>query len=257
MTADRNPFAPPTADAIAAAGGGIPPFHPAAGRGISAARLIGIVLFLRVVSLVLFYIYVTRMEGLLSAQESSHTMDLYLVRSLALVVAIGRLTTVLMALLASGVTLFWIQSAHRNLPALGNPQLKYSPDWCVAYWLIPIVNFFLPYLAMCELMNGSDPKRYNAEPARLPQQSASLLLTVWWASFLLMLLTSTVWIQSNDGMTTLRDSLIIDLVATASILLSGALTIAIIRRVSRFQERRYELVMEAREANRGVDDEAE
>jgi eukaryotic-like serine/threonine-protein kinase len=42
----------------------------------------------------------------------------------------------------------WMHRVFRNLPALGEQGMRWSPAWAAGAWFIPILNFFVPYQVM-------------------------------------------------------------------------------------------------------------
>jgi tetratricopeptide (TPR) repeat protein len=81
--------------------------------------------------------------------------------------------------------LMWLYRAHRNLPALGTQNLRFSPGWAVGYWFIPIVNIFKPYQVLKEIWKASDPSVDLSETSSWKNAPTSHLLGWWWAFFLI------------------------------------------------------------------------
>jgi len=77
--------------------------------------------------------------------------------------------------------LMWLYRVHRNLPALGATNLKFSPGWVVGYFFIPILNISRPYEAVKEIWKGSDPDWSFSSLEKAP---VSHLIGFWWAIFL-------------------------------------------------------------------------
>jgi Domain of unknown function (DUF4328) len=92
----------------------------------------------------------------------------------------GLLTVIylLIALAAAGMVAAWIWRAHSNLRTLGLDGLNYSPGWAVCSFLVPFVNFVVPFQAMRELYNRS-----IGEEALFAAQSAPDV-TSWWPAYL-------------------------------------------------------------------------
>jgi hypothetical protein len=69
----------------------------------------------------------------------------------------------------------WIYRAHANLRDAGVIELKYSPWWSVGSFLVPLINFVVPFRAMRELHNRS-----HGEP---PWEAHSPVgdVTSWWS----------------------------------------------------------------------------
>ena len=70
--------------------------------------------------------------------------------------------------------LMWIYRASKNLSALGGSKQKFSPDWAVLLWFIPIASLWVPYKVTKEIWVESHPER------TLPQA----WFKVWWATWI-------------------------------------------------------------------------
>ncbi|HEX6184113.1 MAG TPA: DUF4328 domain-containing protein [Pyrinomonadaceae bacterium] len=84
--------------------------------------------------------------------------------------------------------LLWLHRAAKNLPALGNPQSKidYTPGWAVGWFFVPIANLFMPYKAVREVWEKSDPAiKTEVDLAFTPAASTPLLLG-WWLGWIAM-----------------------------------------------------------------------
>ena len=73
--------------------------------------------------------------------------------------------------------LIWIYPVYRNLPALGNSDLKYTPGWAVGWWFVPIMNLFRPCQVIVEIAEGSDPR---ALVTREPRAAMNSFIVAWW-----------------------------------------------------------------------------
>ncbi|HJQ33520.1 MAG TPA: DUF4328 domain-containing protein [Pyrinomonadaceae bacterium] len=85
--------------------------------------------------------------------------------------------------------LVWLHRASKNVPALGNQKSKveFTPGWAVGWFFIPLANLVMPYRAVREVWEKSDPAvRTEADRLFTPPSSGGLLLA-WWIC----------WIASN------------------------------------------------------------
>jgi len=84
--------------------------------------------------------------------------------------------------------MWWMFRGYGNLHAMRVPGLQFAAKWVVIGWLIPLVNFVVPYRIMSELYRGSDPK-LAADPAP-PLNTIKVPWTIklWWACVLLDML---------------------------------------------------------------------
>ena len=86
--------------------------------------------------------------------------------------------------------LTWLHRMHKNLPALGGRELKYTPGWAVGGFFVPFLNLVRPLQVMREVWHGSDPaglERDDASggPATRNQLGTPPLVGWWWALFLI------------------------------------------------------------------------
>ncbi len=73
--------------------------------------------------------------------------------------------------------LLWIYTAHANLRAAGVPGLRHSPAWATFSFFVPVMNLFVPFVAMRELANRS-----AGEPEEFAESSVDDV-TSWWSCF--------------------------------------------------------------------------
>ena len=88
---------------------------------------------------------------------------------------------VVMLLVAIG----WTNRAYRNIEALGARRFRISPDLVAAAWFVPVVNLFVPVVAMRDVWRASDP--------RLPHRCET-----WHANKVQVPITES-WIMSMVG----------------------------------------------------------
>lgn len=70
----------------------------------------------------------------------------------------------------------WVYDSHCNARALGVQNIAYSPLMSVGAFFIPIANWFMPFIAMRDMVNGS------FEKANKPTFHGLILL--WWVCFM-------------------------------------------------------------------------
>jgi hypothetical protein len=121
--------------------------------------------------------------------------------------------------------LIWIHRAHRNLPALGARNLKYSPKWAVWGFFVPILFFYRPFQVVREIWKASDPRLGEYSWQRWPTPS---LIQWWWALHLIVMISGSAF--TTDGGT-------ISVKATLPIRIVGAiLAIFVVRKIDQRQE---------------------
>lgn len=118
----------------------------------------------------------------------------------------------------------WMHRTFRNLPALGETNLGWSPAWAVGGWFIPIGNLVIPYLVARELWARTVGTAAPGWP----------LLPVWWATVI-----AAVLLQRQIDLASGLGADVIGLVNDAVRLLAGVLLIVIVRTVTRVQRERH------------------
>ena len=122
----------------------------------------------------------------------------------------------LVSLITAVLFLMWIYYTHRNLPALGARELKYSPGWAVAYFFIPILNLFRPYQVVKEIWKASDPNVNVADGSSWQNASTSPVIGWWWAiwliSELVMWETDHEWVLMVDAILYVVDAILLILI---------------------------------------------
>jgi len=161
--------------------------------------------------------------------------------------AVGLMQTAIY--LASAVAfLMWFHRAHRNLPALGAWNLKYSPGWAVGSWFIPILNFFRPYQIMAEVSRESNPDAIRPGSLFPGEGRASPLLGWWWALWLIMNFAGQAAMRLSlraESLELLKAASWTSVIADLISLPAALLAIMVVRGVDANQAERYQLLQQA------------
>jgi hypothetical protein len=138
----------------------------------------------------------------------------------------------------------WFLFAHRNLPALGNTRLAWSPGWCVAAWFIPIGNCFLPWLIMREISRGSSPTGIDDKYRQYA--GVSPWVDVWWGTVVLILCLriSPLFLVSPDSVDSVVRGKWLNVGANLAGALNAVLAILVVWNVVNNQEKRYILAQQ-------------
>jgi uncharacterized membrane protein YeaQ/YmgE (transglycosylase-associated protein family) len=140
--------------------------------------------------------------------------------------------------IATGVMFcFWIHRAHKNLPAFGVQNLRFSPGWAVGGFFVPILNLVRPVQVVTEIWKASDP---NA-PTGTGWQNApgSPLIGFWWLAYVVSSLVGNVAARLATNANTLSQIMTASQMTVASDFVSvGAaiLAILVVREIDRRQE---------------------
>jgi hypothetical protein len=141
--------------------------------------------------------------------------------------AITGLIVLLISIAAPVFWLFWQRHAQANLFAFGIRDLRFSPGWVIAWWLIPFANLVMPFKTVGELV------RHSTGAHETPPW-----LAAWWGCFvgatLLIAFGSSV---VADGTSSSSDQGYYAMaVGAVAHVIAGLLAMRIVRRVQAGQE---------------------
>jgi hypothetical protein len=122
--------------------------------------------------------------------------------------------------------LVWKHRAAANLRASGRGPLKFTPGWAVGWYFVPIASLVKPLQAMREIWQVS----HNGPVANTPA-----VLGTWWTFWLLGNLSGQIAFRLSRSAETPDAMLRVSTASLASdalLIVSGALIIVIVRRIS-------------------------
>jgi hypothetical protein len=124
-------------------------------------------------------------KGMAGRLAAADTLEAHLSQLNAL-----RLIQGLAWLATAAMFLWWLYRAHRNLPALGAADLRFTPRAAVSAFFVPVLNVVVPVRVVRELWNGSDPA--PAEPGPRGGATMSPWVAWWWGVFVASVLLDPV-----------------------------------------------------------------
>ena len=144
----------------------------------------------------------------------------------AILLLVGLLPYVVGTIGAAIAVPIWMHRAYRNLPALGEQGMHWSPAWAAGGWFIPFVNLAVPYLVMRDLWSRFGDAR------ALPQQ--------WWTAAVGGLLLRSVGGAFYGPAAVFNRPLgdVLGILGNTALVLAGYLVIVMMLRISRLQRDR-------------------
>lgn len=139
--------------------------------------------------------------------------------------------------------LLWLHRSAKNLPALGNPpsRVEFTPGWAVGWFFVPLANLFMPYKAVREVWEKSDPAiKTEVDLAFTPAASTPLLLG-WWVSWIAMNVMGRATSRLGRDAATIETMVWatwVDVVGDLVGIVSAVLAIFVVRGIARRQEER-------------------
>ena len=124
----------------------------------------------------------------------------------------------------------WIHRANRNLRAVTEEPIRFSPGWSVGWFFVPIMNLFRPYQVMNEIHRHSHA-----------QQRSSPLLGIWWGLWLVggyvgWAATRTLFDDSDLSTAITADWLIV--ISDVALIIAAVVVIVLIHRITSWQDGR-------------------
>jgi hypothetical protein len=192
------------------------PYAPAEGRSSAAVALVA----LASAGAVLFVLgeFLDLIAALATAPGSAVEV------AGAVVVVLGEIVFVAGFVGGAIAVPMWMHRAFRNMPALGEQGMRWSPGWAAGGWFIPIAWFWIPYQVLRELWSSFGDGR------ALPQQ----YWTAWIIAYVLQIISNLLMRIGNRP---LGD--VFGILNDLTTILAGFLLITIMRRISRRERDRY------------------
>jgi len=107
----------------------------------------------------------------------------------------------LLYLTVSVFFLTFVYRAHENLPALGTRKnrLQYSSGWMVGSFFVPFVSLVIPYRAVKELWQRSQPLPDNIPGMYDYKPDPPAYFALWWFFWILANIGNNVVFRIGDG----------------------------------------------------------
>jgi hypothetical protein len=157
---------------------------------------------------------------------------------------VGRIVMIsqgVMLILTAIAFVTWLYRARANLRAFGTRHLRYSRNWTVFGFLIPILNLFRPYQVTREVWQASDPS--TTDPFEWKAIKTPRLLQAWWGTFIsfsvLKLLGAWMMLSSAYDPLRLQLAQVVDLSADLMAAISVTLVYFVIERITEAQETKW------------------
>jgi hypothetical protein len=135
----------------------------------------------------------------------------------------------------------WFFRAYKNLITFSNKGLKFSPTWALVGYLLPPLNFVLPYFIAREIWKGSDPDADAADPTSWRQSHSPPYILLWWiftvASAILTGVAITMIILEKHEQET-----VFTVLANGSLIVTAALGMWIVSNIDKRQQAKHALL---------------
>lgn len=160
--------------------------------------------------------------------------DISLLRFVYINVALNKLTSwlfLLVFIVTATVFASWVWRMHTNALALKIVGVRTKPAMAAAAYIIPVVNLWKPYRAMRELWQTDAP---------------AVLLTCWWAMWLVFQATASVGIYLDlwgSDIVALRNRMVAAAASDVAALVAAVAAAILVNKVYRLHARMTESVL--------------
>jgi hypothetical protein len=135
----------------------------------------------------------------------------------------------------------WLYRCRVNLRAFGTRRLRYSRNWAVFGFLVPVLNLIRPYQVAREVWQASDPRVTDPFEWKLVQPPP--LFHAWWGTFVLFVLFKVlaVWMASSSVYDPQRLQVAqgVELLADTMAAVSVTLVYFVVERITDAQEAKW------------------
>lgn len=139
--------------------------------------------------------------------------------------------------------LMWIHRAHRNLPALGARDLKFTPNWAAGWFFVPFMNLFRPVQVVTEIWKASSPDRNafegTSDGTAWKSAPTSPVVGLWWAAWIIAGIVGQIAARlslSAETLETLLASSWAILFSDAIDMVAAVLAIMVVSNIDKMQE---------------------
>jgi hypothetical protein len=180
-----NPYSPPRAPVADLSSASQPR------EGVQFRDLTGLIRWLKIALALLALIDLAQIVSvclqisLLSEAQNGAGMTRQAARANLMRESLVSILYLLAYLLSSVLFLRWTYLGKKNAMALGAAFLEFeiSPGWSVGYHFVPLMNLVMPYKALKETFQASNPD-FRPDAQRLEWSSAPKVLPLWWTLWL-------------------------------------------------------------------------
>ena len=144
----------------------------------------------------------------------------------------------------------WINRANKNVRALGAQGMRHAPGWCVGSFFVPIVNLFVPYKAVHEIYQASDPA---ADRSNWIRSRVSPDVGRWWGCWIVSCILGqiTFRLAMSDDPAMLVSSAWLGVLAGILAIPSALLAIRVVRTIHERQEQKAARLWQMQSASAG------
>ena len=136
----------------------------------------------------------------------------------------------------------WLYRCRVNLRAFGTRRLRYSRNWAVLGFLIPVLNLIRPYQVAREVWQASDPS--TTDPFEWKQVKLPFLFHAWWGCFVAFVLFKLLawWMTSSAAFDTqrLQVSQGVELLADTMAAVSVTFAYFVVERITDAQDTKWQ-----------------
>jgi hypothetical protein len=135
----------------------------------------------------------------------------------------------------------WLYRCRANVRAFGTRHLRYSRNWTIVGFLIPVLNLFRPYQVTREIWQASDPA--TTDPFEWKNNPVPTSIKLWWGTFVIFVVCKllSAWMMNSSAFdpTRLQIAQIVELLADLMAAISVTLVYFVVDKITEAQESKW------------------
>ena len=132
--------------------------------------------------------------------------------------------------------------ASRNLLPLKAEGQRFTPEWAVACFYIPVLNLFRPFQVFMELFRASSPYRAGEAPQAWRQSMPPTVVAFWWPALLASIALNPIvlgFVLADETLAEARSAALTHAWIDAWLIVPAIMAILVVHSLHRRQEARF------------------
>jgi len=155
------------------------------------------------------------------------------------------LVLVLLLLVLAFIFSLFVHRASRNLLPLKTEGQRFTPEWAVACFYIPVINLFRPFQVFIELFGGSRSYRPGEDPQAWKGSLPPVVVVFWWMALLASVGLNPIvlrFVLANETLAEARSATLTHAWVDAWLIVPAIMAILVVHALHRRQEARFAAV---------------
>lgn len=145
----------------------------------------------------------------------------------------------LIAIANAIVFMVWLYRAYTNLTCMGHSKTNYNVVWTIFCWMVPIVNFFMPYQIVRETWDKT-VETASAKKDLEYENTSPAIIVFWWLGWIFSIVISMYiitysWLRTQTP-ADVSTVFLISFIGSSISIFTLVCTVIMLRRLARFEK---------------------